>query len=105
VAEFTVSVLVCENGVVEVLLLVGESKVSRLLSADRGWPMLLCEAEAGELCAERYKLPAEGRVRIVGSARLAIAFVVLSRANAANVKRPERFCFVEFVDNVDWRFL
>ena len=80
------------------------SVFSRLLvceSADRGRPLLLFEGVVGELCAERYKLPDEGRERIVGSDKLAIAFVVLSRANAANVNNPVRFCFAELVERVD----
>jgi hypothetical protein len=55
----------------------------------------------GELWAERYKLLLEGRERIEGSAKLAIALVVLSRANAANVKSAPRFCFDELVESVD----
>ena len=55
----------------------------------------------GELWAERYKLPLEGRERIEGSDKLAIALEVLSRANAANVKNPPRFCLDELVDSVD----
>jgi hypothetical protein len=44
--------------------------------------------------------PCEGRFLIEGSDRLAMAFVVLSRARAARVKRPGLFCLVE---RVDWR--
>ena len=50
----------------------------------------------------RYKLLLEGRERMEGSDKLAIAFVVLSRANAAKVKMVPRFCFVELEERVDW---
>jgi hypothetical protein len=70
-------------------------------SADLGRLLLLFEAAVGELWAVRYKLPLDGRERTEGSDRLAIAFVVLSRANAANVKRVPRFCFDELVESVD----
>ena len=87
------------------LLEVRECSVfSRLLvweSADRGRLLLLFEDVVGELCAERYKLPDEGRGRMVGSERLAIAFVVLSLASAANVNNPARFCLEELVERVD----
>ena len=63
--------------------------------------MLLFEAAVGELCAERYKLLLDGRERIAGSEKLAIALVVLSRAKAANVKIVVRFCFVELVEWAD----
>jgi hypothetical protein len=43
----------------------------------------------------------ERRGRTEGSEKLAIALVVLSRANAAKVNSPPRFCFEELVDNVD----
>jgi hypothetical protein len=61
--------------------------------------------EVGELCAERYKLLLDGRVRIEGSDRLAIAFEVLSRANAAKVNSALLFCFSELVEGDDWRCL
>jgi hypothetical protein len=61
----------------------------------------LFEGVVGELCAERYKLLEEGRERIVGSDKLAIALDVLSRANAASVNKPVRFCFEELVERVD----
>ena len=50
----------------------------------------------------RYKLLLEGRERMEGSDKLEIAFVVLSRANAAKVKRVPRFCFDELEESVDW---
>ena len=81
------------------LLEARETSDSRLESADRKG--LLFEEVVGELCAERYRLPDDGRERIVGSAKVAIAFVVLSRANAANVNNPVRFCFEEPVERVD----
>lgn len=59
----------------------------------------------GDGWADRYKLPDEMRGRTEGSARLAIAFVVLSRANAANVNNPLRLCFAELVESVDCRCL
>lgn len=59
----------------------------------------------GEDWADRYKLPDEIRGRTDGSERLAIALVVLSRANAANVNNPLRFCLEELVESVDWRCL
>ncbi len=71
-------------------------------SADLGRPLLWLEGEVGELCAVRYKLLLDGRGRMEGSDRLAIAFVVLSRANAAKVKIVPRFCFDELVESVDW---
>ncbi len=88
----------------EVLLLLCELVLSWVLvckSADLGRLLVLFEGKVGELCAERYKLPLDGRVRIEGSEKLAIAFDVLSRANAANVDSAPRFCFVELVESVD----
>jgi hypothetical protein len=68
--------------------------------------LLLFEEAEGEVWAERYKLPEEFLKRTVeGSERLAIALDVFSRANAAKVKRPVRFCLVELVDKADWRCL
>lgn len=64
--------------------------------------MLLCVGDVGELCAVRYKLPDETRVRIDGSARLAIAFVVLSLANAARFNNPARFGLEKAEESVDW---
>lgn len=49
-------------------------------------------------CLERF--PEEGRFRIVGSVKLAMALEVLSRANAAKVNKPVRFVLVE--PAVDW---
>lgn len=86
VEEFWVSDLVWAEEA-EVLLLC-ELVLSELLvceSADLGRLLVLFEAEVGELWAVRYKLPLDGRERIEGSDKLAIAFVVLSRANAASV--------------------
>ncbi len=79
----------------EVLLLLCELVLSWVLvckSADLGRLLVLFEGKVGELCAERY---------IEGSEKLAIAFDVLSRANAANVDSAPRFCFVELVESVD----
>ena len=45
------------------------------------------------------------RGRTEGSDKLAITFVVLSRANAAKVKRPLRFCLEELVERADCRCL
>lgn len=87
------------------LLEVRECSVfSRLLvceSVDREGPILVFDDVVGELCAERYKLLDDGRERMVGSDKLAIALVVLSRANTANVNNPVRFCFEELVERVD----
>ncbi|KAH8659099.1 hypothetical protein BGZ60DRAFT_382429, partial [Tricladium varicosporioides] len=55
----------------------------------------------GVLCADRYKLLEDGRDRKDGSDRLAIALDVLSRANAANEKMPDRLCFPKLVECVD----
>lgn len=82
----------CEEGEVEnrdgpetSRLLVGESGLCR-----RGFD----DEEAGALEAEGYRaVEEEGRERIVGSAKLAMAMEVLSRANAARVKKPDRVCF------------
>jgi hypothetical protein len=46
------------------------------------------------------RLPEEERVLIVGSVKLAMALVVLSRAKAAKVSNPVRFALLEPV--VDW---
>lgn len=87
----------------EELLLLGKLILSWLLVCESADLMLLLlfEGEVGELWAERYRLPLEGRERIEGSDKLAIALDVLSRANAANVKNPPRLCFDELVDSVD----
>lgn len=50
------------------------------------------------LSADRCKFPKDGRGRRAGSERLAIAMLVLSRAKAARLKRPERLCLEELVD-------
>jgi hypothetical protein len=108
VAEFSVSVLWCDDLDGDELLLFAESVLSRLLACESGdlrRLLLLCEADVGELWAERYKLPEEGRVRIGESDRLAIALEVLSRANAARENRPLRFGFAELVESVAWRCL
>ncbi len=73
--------------------------------ADLGRLLLLFQGDVGELWAERYKLLLDGRWRIEGSDKLAIAYDVLSRANAANVDSAPRFCLVELVEEVDWRCL
>lgn len=44
------------------------------------------------------KLPEEDRVLMVGSVKLAMALVVLSRAKAAKVNSPVRFAFVVLID-------
>jgi hypothetical protein len=67
--------------------------------------LLLFGSLVGELCAVRYKLPDEGRFRIDGSEKLAMALEVLSRANAANENSPPRFCLDETGECVDWRVL
>jgi hypothetical protein len=52
------------------------------------------------------RLPEEERVLIVGSAKLAMALLVLSRAKAARVNKPVRLALCELVvDWVDCRFL
>lgn len=52
------------------------------------------------------RLPEEARALIVGSVKLAMALVVLSRAKAAKVNKPVRFDLLELVvDRVDCRFL
>lgn len=43
-------------------------------------------------------LDGEGRERNAGSAKLAIALLVLSLANTAKVNKPLRFCLKELVD-------
>jgi hypothetical protein len=61
----------------------------------------LFDVDVGELWAERYKLFEDGRVRIGESDMLAIALVVLSRANAAKENKPLRFGLAEPVESVD----
>ena len=60
--------------------------------------------DVGELCAVRYKLPDEPLVLTEGSARLAIAMVVLSLANAARFNSPTRFGLENAEDRLDWCF-
>lgn len=64
--------------------------------------LLSCEEDVLALFVDcRYRLFDEGRDRIEGSDRLEIAFVVLSRANAAKLKSPVRVVFEELVEGVD----
>jgi hypothetical protein len=46
------------------------------------------------------RLPEEERVLIVGSVKLAMALLVLSRAKAAKVNKPVRFTLLLLI--VDW---
>jgi hypothetical protein len=94
---------VCGREEGEVLMLLWVLVLPRLVceSADLGRLLLWFEGDVGELCAERYKLPLDGRGRMEGSAKLAIAFDVLSRANAAKENRALLFCFKELVEGDD----
>jgi hypothetical protein len=66
----------------------------RPVFGDEGIAMLL------ELADCLARLPEEERVLIVGSVKLAMALLVLSRAKAAKVNKPVRFALLELV--VDW---
>ena len=93
-----VSDLLWDGVRIEILLSLSGRLLSLLLLSrvsDCEGLMLLFDSDVGELWAVRYKLPVEARLRIDGSEKLAMALEVLSRASAANVKNPPRFCFDE----------
>jgi hypothetical protein len=94
------SVLVRADTVVLVLVLERRSEISRLEST-AGERLGLLEGEVGELCADRYRLLDDVRDRTEGSERDAIALVVLSRAKAAKVNKPVRFCFEDTAESED----
>jgi hypothetical protein len=85
----------------------GTSEFSCCLLISSSWLLLVRPTLGGdgtamlvELADCLARLPEDGRVLIVGSVKLAMALVVLSRARAAKVNKPVRFALLELV--VDW---
>jgi hypothetical protein len=85
----------------------GTSRFSCCLGISSSWVVLVRPvfgdegaAMLVELADCLARLPEEGRVLIVGSVKLAMALLVLSRAKAARVNKPVRFALLELV--VDW---